>query len=231
MSQAALLERPAWRISFRGLMLVVLGLSLVALVAGRYVYQRYGGYTPLALVHVPPGMRYRARVELGDQARLAALMPLLDALDPRRSRLPALEQKLGVSAATAAHEVAFGRGADPSDFVVVLGLQLQAGTGLSAAKALCEVLNADGIRAQPNLPSDDAAAACRLAGGGLVAGTPDGALVVASRPELVKGLLGLPDIGDRLGFSGPSVRGGAPEIPELAREASMLGQRIAAQYP
>src|SRR4051812_45875936 len=107
MSEAAVVERPAWRISFRGLMLVVLGLSLVALVAGRYVYTRYGGYTPLALVHVPAGMRYRARVQLGDRARVAALRPLFDALDPRRSRLPALEKKLGISAATAAHEVAF----------------------------------------------------------------------------------------------------------------------------
>ena len=230
MSEAVEVERPAWRISFRLLMGVVLGLVLVALVAGRYVYKRYGGYTPLALVHVPSGMRYRARVELGDQKRVAALTPLLNALDPRHSRLPSLEQKLGVSAA-AAHEVAFGNGPDPFDFVVVLGLQLQAGTGLSAAKALCEVLDGDGIHAEPTKPTDEAAAACRLAGGGLVAGTPDGAVVIASRPELVKGLLGLPDIGDRLGFSGPSVRGGAPEIGELAREASTLGQRISAKYP
>src|SRR5258706_11560987 len=58
-------ERPAWRISFRLLTAIALGLALVAWVAGRYIYQRYG-YRPLALVHVPPTMRYRARVELSD---------------------------------------------------------------------------------------------------------------------------------------------------------------------
>jgi hypothetical protein len=55
--------------------------------------------------------------------------------------------------------------------------------------------------------------------------------VVASRPELVKGLLVMPDLGDRLGFSGPSVRGAAPEVAELGREASTLAQRLSAKYP
>ncbi len=65
----------------------------------------------------------------------------------------------------------------------MLGLQLQAGTGLPAAKALCEVLNGDGIRSQPTETG------CRLEDGAVVGGTPDGALVVASRAELIKGLL------------------------------------------
>jgi hypothetical protein len=60
---------------------------------------------------------------------------------------------------------------------------------------------------------------------------PDGSVVVASRAELVKGLLGMPDIGDRLGFSGPSERGAAPEVGELGREASTLAQRVSAKYP
>ena len=49
--------------------------------------------------------------------------------------------------------------------------------------------------------------------------------------ELVKGLLVMPDLGDRLGFSGPSVRGAAPEVAELGREASTLAQRLSAKYP
>jgi hypothetical protein len=70
-----------------------------------------------------------------------------------------------------------------------------------------------------------------LEDGVVVGGTPDGALVVASRAELVKGLLVMPDLGDRLGFSGPSVRGAAPKVDELTREVSTLAQRLAAKYP
>jgi hypothetical protein len=221
----AVVERPAWRISFRGLAGVVLALSLVAIVAGRYIYVRYGGYKPLALAHVPQTMRYRARVELGDEKRVQAIAPLLTMLDPRHLRLPALEQKLGVSAKQVAHEVAFGVGPDPYDFVLVFGLQPQAGTGLPPAKALCEVLAGDGIHTEP------VENGCRLADGGLIAETSDGSVVVASRAELVKGLLGMPDIGDRLGFSGPSVRGVAPRIDELGREASTLAQRLSSKYP
>ena len=89
------------------------------------------------------------------------------------------------------------------------------------------MLGSEGIRSQPT-PAGDG---CRLSDGALVAETPDGALVVASRAELVKGLLGRPDLGDRLGFSGPSVRGVAPEINELGRETSTLAQRLRAKYP
>ena len=62
-------------------------------------------------------------------------------------------------------------------------------------------------------------------------GADDGSLVIASRAELMKGLLERVDIGDRLGFSGPSVRGVATEAPELGREAATLAQRIGAKYP
>lgn len=218
-------ERPAWRISFRLLMTIALGLAVLALVAGRHIYKRFGGYRPLALVHVPPTVRYRARVDLSDVKRVAAIEPLLNVLDPRHQRLAALEQKLGVSLKQAAHEVAFGVGPDPFDFVLVLGLQLQAGTGLPAAKALCEVLAGEGIRSQPT------ESGCRLSDGAVVGGTPDGALMFASRAELIKGFLEMPDLGDRLGFSGPSVRGAAPEVGELARETSTLVPRLAAKYP
>ena len=218
-------ERPSVRISFRLLMSIALGLAVIAFVAGRQIYIRYGGYRPLALVHVPPTVRYRARVDLTDVQRVAAIEPLLNALDPRHIRVAALEQKLGVSFKKAAHEVAFGVGPDPFDFVLVLGLQLQAGTGLPAAKALCEVLGSDGIRSQPT------ESGCRLEDGAVVGGTPDGAVVVASRVELIKGLLDMPDLGDRLGFSGPSVRGAAPEVGELGRETSTLVQRLSAKYP
>jgi hypothetical protein len=228
MSDAVLpeaVERPSWRISFRLLMTIALGLAVVAFVAGRQIYTRFGGYRPLALVHVPPTVRYRARVDLSDQARVAAVEPLLNVLDPRHQRGPALEQKLGISLKRAAHEVAFGVGPDPFDFVLVLGLQLQAGTGLPAAKALCEVLASEGIRSQPT------ESGCRLEDGAVVGGTPDGALMLASRAELIKDFLKMPDLGDRLGFSGPSVRGAAPEVAELGRETSTLVQRLAAKYP
>jgi hypothetical protein len=223
MSEAA--ERPAWRISFRTLGLVVLALATVAVLGGRYILGRYGGYRPLALAHVPQTMRYRARVELHDQARAEAIRPLLTALDPRSRRIPYLERTLGISFKEAGRELAFGVGPDPFDYVVVLGLQLQAGTGIPAAKALCESVALDGIRSEPT------ESGCRLPGGGLLAGTPDGAVVLASKAELVKGLLGVPDLGDRLGFSGPSVRGVAPETGELGREASTLAQRIQAAGP
>jgi hypothetical protein len=226
MSEAV--ERPAWRISFRGLAGIVLGLSLVAVLAGRYVYLRYGGYRPLALAHVPQNMRYRARVELSDEKRVDALRPLLAALDRRQVRRAAIEQKLGFSAKKVVHEVAFGVGPDPLDFVLVFGLQLQAGSGLSPAKVLCEALASDGIRSEP---SPDGGSGCRLQDGGVIAATEDGAVVVASKAELVKDLLRTPDIGDRLGFSGPSVRGVAPQIDELGRESSALAQQLSAKYP
>lgn len=222
-------ERPAWRISFRLLAAIAIGLALIAVVAGRHIYTRYGGYQPLALAHVPQTARYRARIDLTDTPRVAAVQPLLNAVDPRHTRLPALERKLGVSMRRAAHEVAFGVGPDPFDFVLVLGLQLQAGTGLPAATALCEVLNGEGIRSQPTPAADGGG--CRLSDGAIVAETPDGALLFASRAALVKGLLGRPDLGDRLGFSGPSVRGVAPEATELGRETSTLVQRLSAKYP
>lgn len=224
MSEIAL-ERPGTRIPFRWLIAVALGLALVAFVAGRGIYQRYGGYRPLALAHVPPTMRYRARVDLGDTTRVPHLHPLLVSLDPRGLRLKALEQKLGISAARVVKEVAFGSGPAPTDFVVVFGLQLQAETGLSAAKSVCEVLASDGIRSQPTDRG------CRLSDGAIVAQALDGMLVLASHEDLVKGLLGRPEIGDRLGFSGPSVRGVAPEPPELGREAQQLAQLIGVKYP
>lgn len=218
-------ERPSVRISFRLMMSIALGLAVIALVAGRQIYTRFGGYRPLALVHVPPTVRYRARVDLIDAERVAAVAPLLNALDPRHTRASAFEQKLGISLTQAAREVAFGVGPDASDFVLVLGLQLRGGTGLPAAKALCEVLDGDGFR------SHVTETGCRLENGLVVGGTPDGAVVVASRGELSKGLLDMPDLGDRLGFSGPSVRGAAPEVGELGRETAALVQRLAAKYP
>lgn len=221
----AVIDRPAWRISFRGLLAIALGLAAVAFVAGRYVYFNYGGYRPLALAHVPQTMRYRARVELSDPERAPALGPLLRSLDSRHVRLPALERKLGVSAPAVVRELAIGAGPDPFDFVLVFGLQLQAGTGLTPAQAVCEVLREDGIRAEPS------GNGCLWGDGGIVASTPEGALVIASRAALVRDVLGTPDIGDRLGFSGPSVRGVAPEPGELGREASTLAQRISAKYP
>jgi len=227
MSDAALpeaIERPAWRISFRLLITIALGLAVLAFVAGRQIYTRFGGYRPLALMHVSPGVRYRARVDLADAARAGALQPLLAALDPHGQRLQAAEQKLGVSLKNAAHEVAFGVGPDPSDFVLVLGLQLQAGTGLPAAKALCEVLANEGIRPQPT------ESGCRLPDGAVVGGAPDGALLLASRAELIKGFLEMPNLGDRMGFSGPSVRGAAPEVGQLGRETSALAQRLAERF-
>jgi hypothetical protein len=218
-------ERPSVRISFRLLISIALGLAVLAFVAGRQIYTRFGGYRPLALVHVSPGVRYRARVDLSDTRRVAAVEPLLNVLDPRHQRVPALERKLGISLKSAAHEVAFGVGPDPFDFVLVLGLQLQAGTGLPVAKALCEVLASEGIRSQPT------ESGCRLVDGTVVGGTPDGALMLASRAELIKGFVKMPDLGDRMGFSGPSVRGAAPEVGELGREISTLVARLAAKYP
>ncbi len=218
-------ERPAWRISFRQLLLVSLGLAAVAFVAGRYVYVRYGGYRPLALAHVPQTLRYRARVALSDPARVPQIAPLLAALDPQGTRRAAFERKLGVPAKSVSRELAQGVGKEPSEFVLVLGLQLQAGTGLPAAKALCEVLAEDGIRSEPS------EVGCRLGDGTLVAGTPDGTVVVASRPELVRDLLVTPELGDRLGFSGPSARGTAPDVADLGKEAKQLAAHLSVKYP
>jgi len=218
-------ERPSIRVTFRSLALFVAALVVVAVVAGRYIYHRYGGYRPLALAHVPQDMRYRARIELNDVERVRAIAPLLAALDPRGARLPALEKKLGTDVRHVVREVAFGIGTEPSDFVLVFGLQLQAETGLPPAQILCEVLGSDGIRSEPT------EAGCRLSDGALVAKTAEGSVVVASRAELVKGLLGRPDIGDRLGFSGPSVRGVAPETVALASEAARLAQAVRSKYP
>lgn len=218
-------ERPSVRLSFRWVVTIALGLALVAFIAGRRIYAHYGGYRPMALAHVPQTMRYRARVDLGDVARAPQLHPLLVSMDPRGVRLKALEQKLGVSAAKVARELAFGVGPTPTDFVVVIGLQLQAETGLHPAKILCEVLASDGLSSKPTETG------CLLADGAIVAQALDGMVVLASREELVKGLLGRPEIGDRLGFSGPSVRGVAPEVPELGREAQQLAQLFGVKYP
>lgn len=221
----AVAERPTWHISFRWLMAVALGLALVAFVAGRRIYQHYGGYRPMALMHVPQTMRYRARVELNDAARAPLLHPLLVAMDPRGLRLKALEQQLGTPLAQVVHEVAFGAGPAPTDFVVVFGLQLPAETRLPPAKSVCEALASDGIR------SEATETGCRLPDGAIVAQALDGMVVVASRADLVKDLLGRPEIGDRLGFSGPSVRGVAPELPELGREAQQLAQLLGVRFP
>lgn len=218
-------ERPSLRISFRWLMALVLGLALLAFVAGRWVYRTYGGYRPVALVHVPQTMRYRARVELGDAERVQALHPLLVALDPRHVRLPAVERKLGAPLPSLARELAFGVGPTPTDFVLVFGLQVSPERASTLAQALCEVLSGDGIQSQPS------ESGCRLAGGAIVANSLDGMVVVASQEDLVKDLLGRPDIGDRLGFSGPSVRGVAPKLDELGREAQQLAQLLGLKYP
>ena len=221
----AAIERPSVRLSFRWVAAIALGLALIAFVAGRRIYVEYGGYKPVALAHVPPAMRYRARVDLGDNARAPQLHPLLVSMDPRGVRRPALEKKLGISAGQGVKELAFGVGPTPTDFVVVIGLQLPGETGPRAAKSVCEVLSTDGIRSQPTERG------CRLEDGAIVAQALDGMLVVASREELVKGLLGRPDIGDRLGFSGPSARGVAPDVTELGREAQQLAQLFGVKYP
>jgi hypothetical protein len=222
---AVLAERPSVRISFRWLMAVVLGLALIAFVAGRWVYRTYGGYRPVALVHVPQTMRYRARVELGDAARVQAVQPLLVALDPRHVRVPALEQKLGAPLSSLVRELAFGVGPAPTDFVLVFGLQLPPERSSTLARTLCETLASDGIQSQPTETG------CRLADGAIVANSLDGMLLIASQAELVRELLGRPDIGDRLGFSGPSVRGVAPKVEELGREAQQLAQLLGVRYP
>jgi len=224
MSEAAV-ERPAVQLPFRWLAIIALALAALAFVAGRYIFQRHGGYRPMALMHVPQTMRYRARVEVHDAKRAPLIAPLLTALDPKGTRQAALEQQLGTSLRGLVREVAFGVGADPSEFVLVLGLQLQAETGLHPARALCEALRTEGLRSQPTETG------CRLAAGGLVAETPDAALLLASRAALVKDLLGRPEIGDRLGFSGPSVRGAAPEVKELEREVAALAPLLSAKYP
>jgi hypothetical protein len=221
----AVAERPSFRISFRMLMAIALGLAALAFVGGRFVFKRYGGYRPMALMHVPQTMRYRARVELSDAARAPAVASLLQALDPRGTRRARLEQKLDARGQRVAHELAFGTGPAPSDFVLVFGLKLEGQTGLGVARAACEALAEDGLRSEPT------DSGCQLADGAVVGGAPDGAVVFASRAELVKGLLDRVDIGDRLGFSGPSVRGVAPDPEELGRESALLAQLIAAKYP
>ncbi len=218
-------ERPGVRMSSGRLLALALGLALVAFVAGRTIYQRYGGYRPMALMHVPPTMQQRARVDFDDAERMAALQPLWRALDPRGARRKALEHSLGAEKLATAREVAFGFGPAPGDFVLVLGLQLQAVTGLTISRAVCAALEGDGVR------SEQTELGCRLADGAIVAGTGDGMVVIASRAELVKGLLDRPEIGDRLGFSGPSVRGVAPEVPELSRDAQGLAGLLSTRYP
>jgi len=219
------IERPSPRLSFQLLVAIALGLALVAFIAGREIYVRYGGYRPLALVHVPSDMRYRARVELGDPKRAPALAPLFSALDPRGTRLLELERRLGVKGSDVVRELAFGVGPKPADFVVVFGLQLQAQAGLPTAKVVCEVLHDEGI------PSELTTTGCRLRDGMLLGATPAGALLIASRESLVKDLLNRPEMGDRLGFSGPSVRGAAPDPADVAREAAALAQLVATKYP
>jgi hypothetical protein len=223
MSEAAL-DRPALRLPFRWLVVGALGLAGVAFLGGRHLYKKQGGYRPLALMHVPQTMRYRARVELNDAKRVPQVAPLLAALDASGARRQALTKLLGEPIEGVAREMAFGVGAVPSDFVLVLGLQLQAETGLQAKHGLCRALSEAQLSARP------AGDGCRLADGSLVAQTPDGALVLASSPQLVKDLLARPEIGDRLGFSGPSVRGAAPEPLELQREAAALAETLRARY-
>lgn len=224
MSEVAL-ERRTLLLPFRWLVVISLGLAALAWAGGRHLYKKQGGYRPLALMHVPQTLRYRARVEIRDPKRAPLIAPLLTALDRAGTRRAALDRKLGTPIEGLTREVAFGVGTNPSDFVLVLGLQLQAETGLHPARVLCEVLSEDGIHSDPTQTG------CQLRDGSLVAQTPEGALLLASRRELVKDLLGRPEIGDRLGFSGPSVRGAAPELGELEPEARSLAATLAAKYP
>ncbi|HKY37550.1 MAG TPA: hypothetical protein VJN18_16525 [Polyangiaceae bacterium] len=223
MNEAAI-ERPTIRLPFRWLVGIALGLAVIAFLGGRHIFQRLGGYRPLALTHVPQTMRYRARVEVHDAGRAPLLAPLLAALDPEGRRWAGLEQKIGDSLRLVTREVAFGAGTDRSDFVLALGLQLKDAARVQPGRALCEVLLGDGMRVELR------ESGCLLPEGSLVAEALDGTLVLASRPELVKDLLGRPEIGDRMGFSGPSVRGVAPEVKELEHEVAALSQVLAAKY-
>jgi hypothetical protein len=223
MNEAAA-ERPAVRLPFRWLVAIALGFAVVAFVGGRYIFKRHGGYRPIALAHVPQTMRYRARVEVHDAARAPLLAPLLTALDPSGRRWAGLQGRVGSSLRLVTREVAFGAGTNPSDFVLVLGMQLPVGARVRPAKALCEVLAWDGMKVEQR------DSGCLLPDGSLLADALDGMLVLASRPELVKDLLGVPELGDRMGFSGPSVRGVAPEVEELRREVNALSQVLAPRY-
>jgi hypothetical protein len=214
-------ERPGLKLSPAWILVIALALAAAAFMAGRHLYARYGTYRPIALMHVASEMRYRARVDLEDTQRMQALAPLLAALDPRGTRLRALERRSNASV----RELALGIGTQPSDFVLVIGLQLQAGSSLPPSKALCDVLREDGIRSEPSPRG------CRFSDGTVVAEAASGALLVASREGLIRAHLGRPEIGDRIGFSGPSVRGTAPDIAELRREAAALGRVLAPNYP
>jgi hypothetical protein len=223
MNEAAA-ERPAIRLPFRWLLTIALGFALIAFVGGRYIFKRHGGYRPIALAHVPQTMRYRARVEVHDAQRAPLVAPLLTALDPSGSRRAGLEGRVGSALGPVTREVAFGAGTNPSDFVLVLGTQLHAEARVQPAKALCEVLAQEGMKVEHR------DSGCLLPDGSLLAEALDGMLVLASRPELVKDLLGRAELGDRMGFSGPSVRGVAPEVEELRREVTALSQVVAARY-
>jgi len=142
-----------------------------------------------------------ARVDLGDQGRawrrfdrcFMALDPRGKAPTSRRKRAGAGLwagglQRSGVSAA--------GRILSISSWC--WGLQLQAETGpYQQPKRLCGRRSAAmGFTRKRPTP------AAQLKEGRVRGGVTAGrwASVIASRPELVKGLLGMPDIGDRLGF-------------------------------
>lgn len=220
----AVVERPAVRLRFRWLVGIALGLAVIAFVGGRYIFRRHGGYRPLALMHVPQTMRYRARVEVHDAKRAPLIAPLLAALDPSGRRWAGFQRRLGSTPRLVTREIAFGAGTSPSDFVMVLGLQLDVGARVQPGRALCEVLLGDGMRVALR------ESGCLLPDGSLLAEALDGSVVLASRPELVKDLLGRPEIGDRMGFAGPSVRGAAPEVKELEREVAALSQVLAVRY-
>lgn len=222
----AVLERPALRVPFRWLVAVALGLAVVAFFGGRHIYHRYGGYRPLALMHVPQTMRYRARINLKDDPRrLAAAGLIFRALDGRQTRGPALERQLGAGFHEAARELAFGVGEGPGELVVVVGFKLDDSSTLRLAKSVCEAAAADGLGATATDRG------CRLADGSLIAATLDGSVLLASQPSLVKDLLGRAEIGDRLGFAGPSVRGAAPELKQLEDEASKVAATLSSRYP
>jgi hypothetical protein len=172
-------DRPALRAPFALIAVVFVALTLLAVVVGQRLWERYSPELPKSLFHVPSDVSYAARIDLPNPALERAIEPVLRALDaPRRPGLDPRHERLvkkGRPLAGSVSEVALARGPGADDWVITASGDLPA-TGL--LEAISEVLQEEGWSWQLDLGRGRLVAPEGIALGQ----APDGTLILASDP-------------------------------------------------
>jgi hypothetical protein len=178
---ALLVDRPQRTTRFRWIALTFVALLAIGLALAVVVHQRFVAYRPVAAEHVPAGSTFAARFDLTHvmlyEPFRRYLFPLADlGSKGRRERL----ERHGIRLGADLREVVIAVGAEPSDWLLVLGGPV---VDREIAATLAAALREEGRTV-------DARNGAYAVDGALVfAQASDGALLMAAREERLRSAL------------------------------------------